>query len=312
MIIPKLKEKLLEFRDLSYLLEVASIGNLGRAADRLGLTQPALTKCIARLETELGVTLLERTPKGVTLTLYGEHLTKHAERLRIANLDIKRELKELSTGQVGHLRIGTGILLAQTILPTACVNLLKRYPGITLEISSGNTATLFPALRERKLDAVLASIGPHPEHGFRQEFLMEDKVTVITRKEHQLQKQKKLNLKSLAKEKWILPAPNTTSSDWLTNRMRDLGIQPLTCAVQTGTLPTLLRLVADTDLLAFQSWPTVCRTNNYGQLLRPLSSEALTWRHNLGVTVRDNDYKSPAIEKFIEVLSTIAASELID
>ncbi len=302
----------MEFRDLSYLLEVASIGNLGRAADRLGLTQPALTKCIVRLETELGVKLLERTPKGVTLTLYGEHLTKHAERLRIANLDIKRELKELSTGQVGHLRIGTGILLAQTILPTACVVLLKKYPGITLEISSGNTATLFPALRDRKLDAVLASIGPHPEHGFRQEFLMEDKVTVITRKEHQLQKQKKLNLKSLAKEKWILPATNTTSSDWLTHRMRELGIQPLNCVVQTGTLPTLLRLVADTDLLAFQSWPTVCRTNNYGQLLRPLSSEALTWRHNLGVTVRDNDYKSPAIEKFIEVLSTIAASELID
>jgi len=302
----------MEFRDLTYLLEVASIGNLGRAAERLGLTQPALTKCIARLESELDVPLLERTPKGVTLTLYGEHLTRHAERLRNANLDLKRELKELSTGQIGHLRIGTGILLAQTILPSACAVLLERYPGITLEISSGNTATLFPALHERKLDAVLASIGPHPEPGFRQIFLMEDKVTVITRKEHRLQKQKRLNLKTLTKERWILPATNTTSSDWLEQRMRDIGIQPLSCAVQTGTLPTLLRLVADTDLLAFQSWPTVSRTNNYGQLLRPLSSDALTWRHNLGVTIRDYGYTSPAIEKFIEVLSTTAASEPIE
>jgi DNA-binding transcriptional LysR family regulator len=299
----------MEFRDLSYLLEVAAIGNLGRAAQSLGLTQPALTKCVARLEREFGVPLLERTAKGVALTVYGERLARYAERFRDAHQDIRRELKELSTGQVGHLRIGTGILPAHTVLPAACAVLLKKYPGITLEISSGNTATLFPALRDRKLDAVLANIGPHPEPGFRQAFLLQDQVTVITRKDHPLQKLKKLNPKSLAKEQWILPAPNTTSSEWLANRMRQLGIQPPTCVVQTGTLPTLLRLVADTDLIAFQSWPTVCRTNNYGELLRPLPSDALTWRHNLGVTVRDYGYNSPAIEKFIEVLSSAALSE---
>ncbi|MCW5604605.1 MAG: hypothetical protein KIT18_08685 [Burkholderiales bacterium] len=229
--------------------------------------------------------------------------------MHAANLDIRRELTELATGHAGHLRIGTGMVLAQHVLPVACVTLLEKYPAITLEIMSGNTDTLFPALRERKLDAVLASIGPQPAPGFRQVFLMEDKVAVITRKGHPLQKEKRLDPKVLAREQWAMPASRTLPAEWLAHRCRDLGIHPLRCVVRTGTLPTLLRIVADTDLLAFQSWPVVRRTNDYGRLLRPLALNALTWRRNVGVTLHDHGYVSPAIEKFIEVLRETAARE---
>ena len=69
----------MEFRDLKYLCEIVKAGHLGRAAERLGLTQPALTKSIARLEGELAVSLLERTRKGVTVTPCGEHLVGTGE-----------------------------------------------------------------------------------------------------------------------------------------------------------------------------------------------------------------------------------------
>ncbi|MCW5603302.1 MAG: LysR family transcriptional regulator [Burkholderiales bacterium] len=299
----------MEFRDLSYLLEVASVGHIGRAAERIGLTQPALTKCIARLEGELGVPLLERTPKGVSLTVYGRHLADHAQRARAANLDIKRQITELATGRAGHLRIGTGMILAQHVLPTACTTLLRENPGITLEITSGNTDTLFPALRNRQFDAILASIDPNAEPGICQTFLMEDTVTVITRKDHPLQKQRHLHPRMLAGVQWALPALHTLPSDWLMQRCRTLGINPLPCPLRTGTLPTLLHIVAHTDLLAFQSWSTVRHTNDYGQQLRPLGLESLVWRRNVGIAIRDHGYISPAVNKLIEALQKTAANE---
>lgn len=299
----------MEFRDLSYLLEVASAGHIGRAAERIGLTQPALTKCIARLESELGVPLLERGPKGVSLTAYGQHLADHAQRARAANLDIKRQIDELATGRAGHLRIGTGMILAQHVLPTACTALLRENPDITLEIISGNTDTLFPALRNRQLDAILVSIDPHAGPGIHQTFLMEDTVTVITRKDHSLQKQRRLHSRMLAGAKWALPASHTLPSEWLMQRCRALGINPLPCPVRTGTLPTLLHIVAHTDLLAFQSWSAVRHTNDYGQQLRPLSLESLTWRRDVGVAIRDHGYISPAVNKLIKALQEAVASE---
>src|SRR5258706_40921 len=121
----------MELRDLNYLRAIATNGHLGRSAQSVGLTQPALTKCIARLERELAVDLLERTPRGVRLTVCGEHLVAHAGRLHAADADIRRQLQELATGQVGHVRIGTGLAASQQLLPKACIALLKRHPGVT-------------------------------------------------------------------------------------------------------------------------------------------------------------------------------------
>jgi DNA-binding transcriptional LysR family regulator len=296
----------MEFRDLNYLRVVASVGHLGRAAERLGLTQPALTKCIARLEQELAVPLLERTRKGVAVTPCGEHLVRHAEHVDAANTDVRRELTELATGQAGHLRIGTGLVGAQHLLPKACITMLERYPGITLEIVSGNSETLFPALRDRTVDVVIAGIRTKRIPGFRQVYLMHDRVTVITRRDHPLQRAGRLTAAALTDARWAMPGAGTLPAEWLSRRCRDLGLRAPQCAVRTGTLPTLLRIVAESDLLAFQSWSVVERTNDYGALLKPLDINAVTWNRAIGVTTRDHGYRSPAIEKLIDALRAAA------
>lgn len=299
----------MEFRDLSYLMAVARAGHLGRAAERLGLTQPALTKCIARLERELEVALLERTAKGVALTACGRHLLRHAERLHAADADVRRELRELATGRAGHIRIGTGFVLAQHILPAACVALLKAHPGITFEVISGNSESLFPALREGRVDVVLAGVGAAPPPGLRQVPLMEDRVVVIGRVDHPLQRRRRVDAAAMSRERWAMPAAGTLPALWLEQRWRELGIVPPPCAVRSGSLPTLLRIVAETDLLMFQSWATVRRNSDYGRRLRPLPSDALTWRHGIGVTMRDGGDASPALDRLVEALRAAAAGE---
>jgi len=298
----------MELRDLNYLRAIATNGHLGRAAQSVGLTQPALTKCIARLEHELAVDLLERTPRGVRLTLCGEHLVAHAERLHAADADIRRQLREFATGEIGHIRIGTGLAASQHLLPKACIALVKRFPGVTAEISSGNSETLFPALREQKLDIVLASISAPSTPGLRQTYLMHDRIAVITRHGHPAQKKGNKTIDFLANASWAMPPLGTIPLEWLAQRFRDSGFGLPKCVVRTGTLPALLQIVAETDLVAFQSWAVVSQTRNYRDLLRPVALEALTWNRPIGAFTREHGYRPPVIDRLLETLREVAGN----
>src|SRR5262245_34352125 len=98
----------MELRDIEYFAVVAEHGNLGRAAEALGISQPALSKSLRRLETALGVKVVKRTPKGVELTSEGTALQLRVRELRLSLQSVAREIKEVGEGRVGQLRIGVG------------------------------------------------------------------------------------------------------------------------------------------------------------------------------------------------------------
>src|SRR5215471_11914924 len=98
----------MEFRDLDYFSVLARHGNVGRAAEELGLSPPALSVSLKRLETTMKTRLFERTPKGVVLTVTGSALLAQIQRLRLAREDVLREVSDLSQGRSGHLRLGAG------------------------------------------------------------------------------------------------------------------------------------------------------------------------------------------------------------
>src|SRR6187551_2662099 len=110
----------MELRDLDYFRVVAQHGHIGRAADQLRLTQPALSKSVARLEASVGARLLERTPRGVELTQVGAALITRATHIHSAVDGALREAKDLSSGISGHLRIGTGPTAGEHLLPSVC------------------------------------------------------------------------------------------------------------------------------------------------------------------------------------------------
>src|SRR5690348_2310472 len=96
----------MELRDIEYFAAIARYGHLGRAAEALGLGQPALSMSLRRLETVAKTKLVKRTAKGVDLTAVGAALLSHVRKLQIARDDLARELADLAQGRAGHLRIG--------------------------------------------------------------------------------------------------------------------------------------------------------------------------------------------------------------
>ncbi len=106
-------------KHLQQIMVLAEIGTINQAADILCITQPSLTNSIKKLESDLGVTLFERSSKGVQPTLYTEHILKQAPQI-LQQLDtLHKEVQLLSNGEVGELHIGTG--------PVITHRLMKRY-----------------------------------------------------------------------------------------------------------------------------------------------------------------------------------------
>src|SRR3954465_10425892 len=109
----------MEWRDIEYFAVLAEHGPVGRAAEALRRSQPAVSKSLRRLEEALEVKLVKRTPKGVELTPEGSALLMRARGLRLSLQDVAREVKDIAQGLVGHLRIGVGESLAEYLLPGA-------------------------------------------------------------------------------------------------------------------------------------------------------------------------------------------------
>src|SRR5262245_48541919 len=127
----------MELRDVEYFAVVAEHRHLGRAAEKLGLSTPALSKSLRRLEKAVQAKVVARTPKGVELTAAGNALLAQVRRLRLSLDDVTREIADVSQGRTGHVRVGANALLGVDLIPRACSLLLAEAPAATLRIMLG-------------------------------------------------------------------------------------------------------------------------------------------------------------------------------
>ena len=125
----------MELRDIEYFAVVADHGNLGRAAEALGLSIPALSKSLRRLEGALDAKLVKRTTKGVELTPEGHTLLLHVKRLRLSLADVAREIAAVRQGRAGHLRIGSTTGVLEDLVGATCSLFFREAPAATLSVS---------------------------------------------------------------------------------------------------------------------------------------------------------------------------------
>jgi len=115
-------------------VQVADRGSITHAADDLGITQPALTRRILQLETELGVGLLERRPRGIRLTGPGRELLEHARRILREVALAEAQVKRARSGQRGRVVLGTSPTLAPLLLPGCVARARTECPSVTLKV----------------------------------------------------------------------------------------------------------------------------------------------------------------------------------
>ena len=134
---------------------VAEEGNVSRGAERLCISQPAVSKQVRELEAALGVTLFDRLPRGMRLTGAGEMLAGHARRLFAVEAEAERGIAELKGLSHGRLVVGASLTIGVYLLPEILGAYRKRHPGVELALEIGNTQVIQQKLLENGLDVAL-------------------------------------------------------------------------------------------------------------------------------------------------------------
>ena len=132
--------------------EVAKAGNISKAAKKLAISQPAISKSIVKLEEQLGVRLFSRNSRGVHLTAEGEILFGHIEEAFTFIERGEDELRRLREFHIGHLRIGASTTLSKYILIPYLKEFLKKYPHMKITIENQATAKTIQKIESHKID----------------------------------------------------------------------------------------------------------------------------------------------------------------
>lgn len=250
---------MLDVRRLGVLRAVARHGSFSAAADALGYTQPAVSRQIAVLESELGMTLVRRVPHGAVLTDAGRLLAERAEGVLARLTDIELELRALAGLEGGRLRLASFASAAASIVPLAIARFRARYPAIELTVEIADPIDSLPRLRAGELDIALShdpeaagrrvsdsvSVGGATGPGATEIIhLFDDPMLVAMPLGHPLAGAPRLGLSAFAEEPWMLGTTTSCPDSRLFLRAcHAAGFEP-TIAFQNDDYPAILGFVA--------------------------------------------------------------------
>jgi len=181
---------------------VAEAGSVSGGAQKLSISQPAVSKQIGELESALGVRLFDRLPRGVRLTDAGLVLADYARRMTLVEDDAERAIKELRGLKRGRLTVGASTTVGAYLLPDALSRFHWKHPGIELTLEIANTQVIQAALMEGRLEIGFTE-GMIESNALESTVFHEDELVAIAPAGHRLLSKKGVTARELCREPLI-------------------------------------------------------------------------------------------------------------
>jgi len=186
----------MNLRSLKYFVKLADLRHFSKAADACFVSQPTLSTQIKKLEEELGVQLVERSPRKIMLTPVGEEIAERA-RLILSDVDqIRAVARRAGDPADGNLRLGLFPTLAPYVLPHVIPTIRKRYPNLRLQLAEEKTEDILKMLQQGELDAALLALPVNVE-GMNVEILFEEPFVLALPGGHPLGERSQITLEDL-------------------------------------------------------------------------------------------------------------------
>jgi DNA-binding transcriptional LysR family regulator len=234
----------MDLRQLRYLVALADERNFTRAAAREHIAQPALSQQIRRLESEAGVTLVERTTRRVAITDAGELLVARARRI-LAEIDAARsELEALRGVQTGHVVVGAIHTMGPVDVTLALAIFHERHPGVELTVREQSSEELAEMLRVDELDLAFLSVTERIErHGLGFHQLVSEELVVALPRGHPLAARRRVRMAELADDEFIGFREGARLRELLVAAGRHAGYEPRV-KLESNESQRIRRLVA--------------------------------------------------------------------
>lgn len=217
----------MELRHLKYFLVLAEELNFSRAAVRLHISQPPLSRQIQQLEDELGAQLFQRTGKGVELTQAGHSLVAEAANILSLVGQAKERARMAGDGHVGRIDVGIFGSAILDVIPRALARFRKLYPGVRIVLHQMNKTEQIDALRERRLTVGFNRIVP-VEPDIAVEPILKENLVVAFDRHHEFARLREVRLKDIVHQPLIIypSAPRPSFADDVVALIRNEGVQP--------------------------------------------------------------------------------------
>jgi DNA-binding transcriptional LysR family regulator len=230
-------ERRISLHDMRVLMAVVQAGSMGKAAQRLATSQPAISRSIADLESALGVRLLDRSPQGIEPTSYARALIKRGLVVFDELQQGVKDVQFLADPTAGELRIGASIAVAGGFVSCIIDRLSRQHARMAFDVLATDSATAYRALIDRQVDLLVQHvIGPIPEHQLDTEVLLDDPHVVVASPQNPWTRRRGVALRDLVGESWTLPPPDAPYGSVVAEAFRAGGLD-VPKAVVTSTLP---------------------------------------------------------------------------
>lgn len=214
----------MELDQLRYFLRIAELESFTRAADDLRISQPALSRSIKKLESELGRPVFNRKPRSLELTDAGILLEARARQVIRLLEDTRAEI--MDDGESGRLRIGAIPTVAPYLLPEILQSFAKDFPRATVSVLEATTGRLLRACTQGDVDMGIMAL-PIARNELECEELFEEELYLVLPKSHPLTRKKKITVADLESERFIMLDEQHCLSDSIVSFCRQDSQQPL-------------------------------------------------------------------------------------
>ncbi len=292
----------MELRHLRYFVAVAEELNFTRAAEKLRLAQPSLTRQIHNLEEELGVRLLDRTRNQVSLTKEGTSFLVDARRLVALSLESIQSVQRFGRGESAQLNIGYLFKFNFDLLPETLATVYRDCPDISVNLFDMSPAEQLRALAARKID--LGFVGLRPTMASKNmtalawECVGHHDVVVVLPEHHPLAKKSKIKITDLKLLFFVAMSEETHpgSRDWLSGICKPAGFTPR--ILQDVELESGIMTFVAEGLGVTLAREQIKKLPHAGVVFRPLADSAkadywIAWHH---------DNHSKALSQYIDIL----------
>ncbi len=290
----------MNLRRLSYFLAVAEEMHFGRAADRLGMAQPPLSRQIQQFEEELGAVLFNRGRSAITLTQAGSRLYERGRAVMREVEDVKLEIRRIGQGAEGRLRIGFVGSSSYGILPNIIKTFRASHPGMNLSLIPMNNANLYRGLVRREIDVAFARPALEDPEFVTKKLCDEELIVAVP---DSLEAEGEVDLRDLAGESFVLypEFPRPSYADFVLAQLATLGIAAEK-RLFTNDLQTALSFVAIGEGVCVVPESVGSAARNGIRFLKirpPLGTTALSVNHRL-------DEQGVHVHKFVKVAQDVA------
>lgn len=282
-------------KDLLSFISINEEQSFTKAAEKLHITQPALSKRIARLEEQFGSNLLDRSHKQIRLSEAGKIFQQHAYKLINSINNCETEINNLQNTVSGSLRLGVSHHIGLHRLPQHLQKFTEIYPDVQLKISFVDSEKAYEMISKNELEVALATLSPNDNPSITSINIWDDPLAFVCNKQHPLRYKQRIKYADLCAHPAVLPSEDTYTGQLVQRRLLQSNCS-LEHLIETNYLETIKMMTSIG--IGWSVLPTSMLSNELTEL--PLPGDSL--HRKLGVIHSKNMILSNVSKAFIDIL----------